>query len=72
MSHLPLPLKPADVTASLRRVVPELDRLHVLLPEPLELGGHGLIAVPESLPVLLGRLRLGDLDPSRTEQNRTE
>lgn len=46
-----------------RPVVPELYRLHVLLPKPLELGGHGLIAVPESLPVLLCRLRLGDLDP---------
>lgn len=44
-------------------VVPELDRLHVLLPEPLEFGRHRLVAVPESLSVLLSRLRLGDLDP---------
>lgn len=46
-------------------VVPELDRLHVLLPEPLQLGGHGLISVPEGLAVLLGGLWLGDLDPEQ-------
>lgn len=46
-----------------KAVVPELDRLHVLLPEPLQLCSHGLVPVPESLAVLLGRLWLRDLDP---------
>lgn len=46
-------------------VVPELDWLHVFLAEPLELGSHWLVAVPESLTVLLSRFWLRDLNPGR-------
>lgn len=44
-------------------VLPELDRLHILLAESLELGSHWLISVPEGLSVCLSGLWLGDLNP---------
>lgn len=44
-------------------VLPELDRLHILLAESLELCSHWLIAVPEGLSVCLSGLGLWDLNP---------
>ena len=46
-------------------MVPELDRLHILLPEPLELRCHWLIPVPQRLAVRLRGLRFWDVDPDR-------
>jgi len=51
-------------------IVPELDRLHVFLPESLELGRHWLVAVPESLSVLLSRFWLRDFNPGGKQQSR--
>lgn len=50
-------------SAVIGQVIPELDWLHVFLPESLELGRHWLVTVPESLSVLLGRFWLRDLNP---------
>lgn len=57
-----------ETTAAGERGVPELDRLHVFFPEPLKLGRHRLLAVPQSLKVLLAGLRLGNLDPVKDQQ----
>lgn len=46
-------------------LVPELDRLHVFLSESLELGCHWLVAVPESLTVLLSRFWLRNLNSEK-------
>lgn len=51
-----------QIGADRMAVIPELDRLHVFFPEPLKLGRHRLITVPESLSVLLSRFWFRDLN----------